>query len=96
MRDRMVSLVKNVSSWEIRRVLREHGVDVVVNSLRKTAEIIVDKTYAMRYLMRSAQLKHLLDGVERIYWEWFKTSLKVHISDSHHDREMNIPRVVHY
>lgn len=96
MRTKMTKLVKHITSKDVRNILRKHWLDIIENHTQKTINILVDKKYAMHFLMRSANLKFLLDGVETLYGTGYKTSLKAIVHGDHHDREMNIPHMIHF
>lgn len=89
-------ILENISSRKFTKFLKNH-----VNSIKEIVTqnqivLYIYKKYAYDVLKKKRNLKKIQEKITKIYGENFSLKLKLKPNFILHDREMNIPKVIHY
>ncbi len=91
--------LENVSSKEIKEILKEHLSKLIKNDEEKDIVLAINKKYAMNELHKSKDMDTLLHTIHKVYWEEYSLTLKLDLADlgSHEDGEdVFVPHMVRY
>lgn len=94
-------LIENISSKSTREILEDHVKSIELTDSKEII-LIIDRKYAFNILRSHEHIWNIISWVKKSFWDNKETILKIksHLMKweniEHHDREMNIPYMIHY
>lgn len=88
-------LLENIHPKNIIKILESNISNIKIIEDKKRVKIYINKKYAMNDLLKSDNIKNLIEWVHKTFWDEYSTSLKLKL-DWQHDREMLVPHTIHF
>ncbi|MFA5916702.1 MAG: hypothetical protein WC850_00525 [Candidatus Gracilibacteria bacterium] len=88
-------LLENINQKDIVKILEHNISNIKKNDEKNRVIIYVNKKYVMNDLLKSDKLEDLIKGIHTTFGDNYSTSLKLK-ADISHDREMLVPRTIHF
>ncbi len=95
-------LIEEISPRLTKEIIEDHVKEVIVDIEKKIVTITIDRKYALHQLSTHEHIWNVIKWVKNSFWEDFETIIKSidhsvwRYWNEHHDREINIPQMIHY
>ena len=96
MKKSIKTVITHISPKKLRGFLETHIANIVENKKKKEITILIDKKYALNDIKKTSKITQLLESIKKAYGSEYSGFIKLDTDTIHHDREMKIPRAVHY